>query len=896
MLYPPILASTQPVFAVTELTNGYKVHFTLSSITSESEIGHIGILVAQQSNNKSIANTTNYPDGIIYKTYTAGQSYVIIENSDLGSVWQGGSLYKIQLRFGSSKLVSMRNGTVQYLDNGGTERSSSFSAWHKAQVNANAFSEWSTAMIVKAISGVEITISKEDSVFRPAEASRIQLVSSLTPTFYGQCIFAKTDKEAESSYRFTIYENSTLLETTGWLPHVGGPGGQDSGYFKTRLENRHVYQISYEIQSNNGYYAITGPTDFIAIQSTVGDITNLDIHVVTNITDGCIDVSLVALDNRLITGNYIITRTSSESNYSRFEDMKYLNYVNKDLQNEEIVFTDYTVESGVTYQYALQGFTTQTLRTNAKLSGLVNLNLEYAYLYSDGIQLQLCFNQDISSFKHTTLRSKQDTLGDRYPHLFQNGNAYYAEFPISGLISYQGNTKAFFHQEFNGLYYKDEFVIPTEKFEDRSGNRKGGLNLDYTISTDLTVDNIYIERKFREKVEEFLNNFKCKLYRSATEGNILINLMNINLSPNTELGRMIFSFSATAYEIAEPTIENLEIYGVLDRGSLENLDPSKERLYSSFGQIIYWPGVDTNTIYQKIAEQEEIEVGEIYRYELKWIDGFWIEPYPQEAIQAEIDEQVAKKGSNNVDSYLRAAAQQPSSVQLIMRVNGANILIQPYRVFTLSANDSTISHITSLSNNSNYNRPIIVNYTCTLILRWNSSVQETASIEVSSDIGQVRGLFSTNDDELRHYNSDYRRVDSPEIAIIKNYSIYKTKDIDMVIKYAIKTQIEKEKGVSLISVDDGVWKTSSGNTEYRLTGIQDIDIETNSGTIVNIGESTTVYNTYTVGSSQRFDLTHIYFVDALNHANFIEFANENSVYALINFNYFLEERTALSYS
>jgi len=56
--------------------------------------------------------------------------------------------------------------------------------------------------------------------------------------------------------------------------------------------------------------------------------------------------------------------------------------------------------------------------------------------------------------------------------------------------------------------------------------------IDYTITTDLTDNNIFIERKFREKAEEFLNDFTCKLYRSPTEGNIVVNLMNISMTPN----------------------------------------------------------------------------------------------------------------------------------------------------------------------------------------------------------------------------------------------------------------------------------------------------------------------------------------------------------------------------
>ena len=51
---------------------------------------------------------------------------------------------------------------------------------------------------------------------------------------------------------------------------------------------------------------------------------------------------------------------------------------------------------------------------------------------------------------------------------------------------------------------------------------------------------IYVEST--EAVIEFLKQ---------TEGNILVKLMDISLTPNQTLGRMLYSFSATAYEIDE---------------------------------------------------------------------------------------------------------------------------------------------------------------------------------------------------------------------------------------------------------------------------------------------------------------------------------------------------------
>jgi len=59
-------------------------------------------------------------------------------------------------------------------------------------------------------------------------------------------------------------------------------------------------------------------------------------------------------------------------------------------------------------------------------------------------------------------------------------------------------------------------------------------------------DSVY-ERDFRQKVIKFLYENKVKLYKSTTEGNMLVKLMNISFTPNNTLSRHIYSFTCTAY-------------------------------------------------------------------------------------------------------------------------------------------------------------------------------------------------------------------------------------------------------------------------------------------------------------------------------------------------------------
>ena len=76
-------------------------------------------------------------------------------------------------------------------------------------------------------------------------------------------------------------------------------------------------------------------------------------------------------------------------------------------------------------------------------------------------------------------------------------------------------------------------------------------------TSQLSMENIAAERNYKLEVYEWLTNGQLKLFRSPTEGNYVIRVMNVSLSPNDTLGRMLHSFSATGYEAADCDLESL---------------------------------------------------------------------------------------------------------------------------------------------------------------------------------------------------------------------------------------------------------------------------------------------------------------------------------------------------
>ena len=58
----------------------------------------------------------------------------------------------------------------------------------------------------------------------------------------------------------------------------------------------------------------------------------------------------------------------------------------------------------------------------------------------------------------------------------------------------------------------------------------------------------------------------CLNYLDPPEGNILVRLTDVSLTPKTEIGRMIYDFSCTATEIGDASVENCKMYKIQDYG------------------------------------------------------------------------------------------------------------------------------------------------------------------------------------------------------------------------------------------------------------------------------------------------------------------------------------------
>lgn len=214
-------------------------------------------------------------------------------------------------------------------------------------------------------------------------------------------------------------------------------------------------------------------------------------------------------------------------------------------------FKDFTIEQGKEYQYGFKEQVTENV-TIIKKSEPIIADFEDAFLWDGQRQIRIRFNPKVSSFKTNRLESKVETIGNRYPFIFRNETVEYKEFPISGLISYLADNAELFMSA-------AELGIILNQYNERTGTPTSVTNVSYNQSetTDLLSYNIKAERIFKLELLDWLGNGEIKLFKSPTEGNYLVRLMNVSLAPEDRLGRMLHSFSCTAYEVKENTDNNL---------------------------------------------------------------------------------------------------------------------------------------------------------------------------------------------------------------------------------------------------------------------------------------------------------------------------------------------------
>ena len=347
------------------------------------------------------------------------------------------------------------------------------------------------------------------------------------------------------SARITLCDNAnTVLEDSGILYKDSFDTTSKFSYsFKTNLDKA-IYKIKVTITTQNKHTYVKDYTIEADPQESefLSDIYLSTVSLMRGYEEdeGCI-ILQVRSNNAADTyqGTLRIRRASDKDGFFKWEDIHEIQCQESTKITDIDDFMDLTVESGVYYKYGLQEITKDSegriIRSKLKIMDEVQRVFEYSFLLgAGGRQLKLKYDNTINNFQKTYSDVITPTIGGKYPFVTRVGSADYYSFQISGKIS--------FSMDENNLFIDKDFLH------------------GYTKNTAISQYDYTYEREFRNQVYAFLTDAKPKLFKSPTEGNILVRISNVSLSPEAGLSRLIYNFSATATEIDEASLEKYKKY------------------------------------------------------------------------------------------------------------------------------------------------------------------------------------------------------------------------------------------------------------------------------------------------------------------------------------------------
>ena len=706
-LYPPLIQTWMPAFV---RTAPCKVYFSLSDYNSIEDIQNAQVIVNYQNNNLSALDTAKYPTGIKIVNIDTDNSiqgnnkyYITISPSDLNGGFELNQFYKIQIRFTGIGADSVPDAgkIASWLAN-----------------NQPYFSEWSTVCIIKGIEQPLIYIKGFDN-------SDDQITFNTdTIHFVGNMYYeanSELEKEYLKSYQIDIYNNSDneLVYSSGIIyTEIYNPN-EINYIFPYLFEDGTIYRAVITYTTNNEYQ---GSVSYI-FNIIIIRIDNLNATIVATAEEeyGRIKVE-ISSNSEVYLGNLAIRRTSNKSDFKIWEDVQVLSVLNP--EKLDVSWYDYTVESGTLYKYCAQKINSNGMRgATVQTAKPVMIVLDNIFLTQSDFQLRVRYDPSISSFKHTLSESVVETIGSKYPFFKRNGKVNYRQFPISGLITHFCDDEGVFLN-------KDNIYLESRYYYDK-------FNEDNNITE--YQDYIY-ERKFREKVIDFLYQDNVKLFRSTTEGNILIKLVDVSFTPNETLGRMIYTFTATAYEVDECSFSNYNKYNILHIGEF---NPDIKLVFEKFGQKsgLFKASENILTTIQNNLPNSSLQSYVDHVEYLTWLRiTFEEDPYPVK---------ISPDGS--MEPILDGSTGDNCTLGYIVYINNNPIFVNKLGYYELNDNDIVITSVYFPVETD-----AIIDYVVQIARRENEPKE--SKMFLTMNVGQVYDVFNPEDSIVQHLYSKYHET------------------------------------------------------------------------------------------------------------------------------------------
>lgn len=685
------------------------------------------VKVVDQVTNKNVLNTQSGIKGNVItqvdlQRQSDDQYYIELTSSDFSS-FSPFTYYKVQMR-SCPKNASSDPPIREIYD------------------NSAIYSEWSTVCLIRGILEPKLVIKYFQSEDNDYTHQGVMFTTDVI-TVSGTLIFpSETDKYKEEEnikyYQVKFYNSSNeLIEDSGILfPQLSNLRAIDY-IANTCFSSEAQYKLKIFVTTTSLYeyedsflFSVAEPKD-PSILVEVGYTG--DIHI--DEENGRVKIYITGSWPEIEQGQpphltyaptiIYIRRTDSYSSFQKWEDIHSFEVAEGLSPGWAFEWYDQTIESGVWYKYSLQfvdqntglRFSNQILSIDATENKFIISTFDNSFLTGqNGQQLKVTYDLAIDNLSYFQNIQKIDTIGSKYPFIRQNSAGHYRTLDIKGLIT-------FLSDEDNVFIDDNELFI---------NNTIKELYDVYNAGQNITDYNNYIkEREFREAVMDFLLKDDVKLFRSTTEGNILVKLLDVKFSPKQELGRYIYDFSATLIECGECSIQNYAKYKIQARSNISYnlIEKSIGPKYNTRTDIIENPMTAIKNIISFTENNNSIRQLLLDSYEPKVIDeDFTLDDFSFSEIYIEFisnpllitsDKQLGHYGQTNVNlqsGWIIEIIDEDDNSERVMILNSnpvfhrsfnAPVLLKDLKIL-LDANNPQAQANVIISGNAIYSKQVII--------------------------------------------------------------------------------------------------------------------------------------------------------------------------------------------
>lgn len=375
--------------------------------------------------------------------------------------------------------------------------------------------------------------------------------------------YKEEQKSSGGIIRLEAYSNKGALLYTEESPRIFNKNMDNPRNFYHTFKFKHSslpatkIRISFYVSSDPRYGS--GYFNKMMVHAGVGNV-GYNLHrdeILLDLNAGEIPLPIVngELDKSKYISEIAILRSVLGEGLLKWEEVTRL----KSSSVQEAVLYDYFVENGNYYRYALQPILANGVKgAITPYYDVVSTFDGFWILGMEDLQFSFIYNGKIDSIEHIKPRDIVETIGGRYPYIIRSSEIEYRTFNFSGTLTHHQDVQENLVSQNYSTVISPEPTIPVGFVETKYGDEKSLCRNDL----DAMQDGMVMQRLWRNKILKWLDDGKPKILKSEAQGNLLVFIDQIKVTPNETTFGLISDFSCRMTEIgslSEKTLQKFKL-------------------------------------------------------------------------------------------------------------------------------------------------------------------------------------------------------------------------------------------------------------------------------------------------------------------------------------------------